>query len=270
MKTGRKMIQRAEASSAGKIIAVGLLVFIVTGCGGSKKQTRTRVPAAPTITAESRSGRSAPESRGRERTSERGEESSAANPELQIYEHAKPIYVETGVASWYGPPYHNRKAANGEVFDMHQLTAAHKTLPLGSVIRVTNLNNGQAALMRVTDRGPFIGDRVLDLSMGAAKEIGVYRSGLAKVKIEVLDSPKPLDAGGRWCVQIGAFTDSDEASKLKSKLMRKYKTAKVIQFTGPTGDWVRIRPINDDRSRAFEVARETKVNEGGVFLVRLD
>ena len=88
--------------------------------------------------------------------------------------------------------------------------------------------------------------------------------------IEVLDAPKPLDRGGRWCVQIGAFSDSDEAARLKSKLIRKYKTAKVIQFAGPTGDWVRIRPLDDDRSRAFEVARDTKVNEGGVFLVRLD
>lgn len=253
--------------SAWKMIAIGLVAVAVTGCGG-KKQTRVRVPAAPTVTAEAQRGTAGPrtsESRGRS-----SEEESVANPELQVYGHAKPIYVEIGTASWYGPPYHNRKAANGEVFDMHQLTAAHKTLPLGSVVRVTNLSNGKAALMRITDRGPFIGDRVLDLSLGAAKEIGVYRTGLAQVKIEVLDAPKPLDRGGRWCVQIGAFTDSDEAARLKSKLMRKYKTAKVIQFAGPTGDWVRLRPQYDDRARAFEVARDTKVNEGGVFLVRLD
>ncbi len=264
---------RARAKAAAKLVATGWLVFAVvvaaTGCG-SKKQARVRVPSAPAA-----SPRTAPETR----TATRGREpqrevdrdgEGVANPELQSYAKVKPIYVETGVASWYGPPYHNRKAANGQVFDMHQLTAAHKTLPLNSVVRVTNLSNGKAALMRITDRGPFIGDRVLDLSLGAAKEIGVYRSGLAKVKIEVLDSPKPLDRGGRWCVQIGAFTDSDEATKLKSKLIRKYKTAKVIQFTGPTGDWVRLRPLADDREKAFEVARETKVNEGGVFLVRLD
>lgn len=252
---------------SGKFLLIVALLFTVTGCG--KKQARVRVPAAPTVTAESRSSRPDSNPRRSERQRE-DDEVSVANPELQVYGRAKPIYVETGIASWYGPPYHNRKAANGEVFDMHQLTAAHKTLPINSVIRVTNLSNGKAALMRVTDRGPFIGDRVLDLSLGAAKEIGVYRSGLAKVKIEVLDAPKPLDRGGRWCVQIGAFTDSDEAAKLKSKLMRKYKTAKVIQFAGPTGDWVRIRPPADDRAKAFEVARDTRVNEGGVFLVRLD
>lgn len=260
-------------AAAVRLVAIALLIITVSGCG-EKKQTRVRVPAAPTITADSRSssrtsiGRSSSSSDSPNDRS--GDEESVANPELQIYGHAKPIYVETGVASWYGPPYHNRKAANGEPFDMNQLTAAHKTLPLGSVVRVTNLANGKAALMRITDRGPFVGDRVLDLSLGAAKEIGVYRTGLANVKIEVLDAPKPLDRGGRWCVQIGAFTDSDEASKLKSKLMRKYKSAKVIQFSGPTGDWVRIRPLYDDRERAYEVARDTHVNEGGVFLVRLD
>lgn len=267
-----------RTSPAGRIvvgIVAGVTIFAVTGCGG-KKQSKVRVPAAPTTT-EARTTRVPAESRRPEtRTMEartvetpRGEV-ALASPELESYAKVKPIYVETGIASWYGPPYHNRKAANGQVFDMHQLTAAHKTLPMNSVIRVTNLSNGKAALMRITDRGPFIGDRVLDLSMGAAKEIGVYRSGLAQVKIEVLDAPKPLDRGGRWCVQIGAFTDRDEASKLKSKLMRKYSTAKVIQFTGPTGDWVRLRPVADDREKAFEVARNTKVDEGGVFLVRLD
>ena len=261
------IIRHDKTAVAGKLIAVGLLIFTVTGCG-SKKPARARVPSAPSVAADARSSRSSDaETRRRDRAED---EVLEANPELQVYGRAKPIYVETGVASWYGPPYHNRKAANGEVFDMHALTAAHKTLPLGSVVRVTNLGNGKAALMRITDRGPFVGDRVLDLSLGAAKEIGVYRTGLANVKIEVLDAPKPLDRGGRWCVQIGAFADSDEAARLKSRLMRKYKTAKVIQFAGPTGDWVRIRPWDDDRSRAFEVARDTKVNEAGVFLVRLD
>lgn len=264
-------IERGTAGRAAFTIAITLVMAMVTiGCG-SKKQTRVWTPSAPTASSRTSSEPRGGEVRGREpqREVERGGD-GVANRELQIYANAKPIYVETGIASWYGPPYHNRKGANGQVFDMHQLTAAHKTLPMNSVIRVTNLTNGKAALMRITDRGPFIGDRVLDLSLGAAKEIGVYRSGLAKVKIEVLDSPKPLDRGGRWCVQIGAFSDSDEAAKLKSKLMRKYATAKVIQFAGPTGDWVRLRPLADDREKAFEVARNTKVNEGGVFLVRLD
>ena len=153
---------------------------------------------------------------------------------------------------------------------MNQPTLAHKTLPMNSLVRVTNLDNGKSALLRVNDRGPFVGDRIADLSLGAAKELGVYRAGLAHVKLEVLEAPAPIEHGGRWCVQIGAFSESSEAERLKSRLTRKYHTAKVILFAGPTGDWVRIRPLNDDRQRAFDVAKEIKVNEGGVFLVRLD
>ena len=185
-------------------------------------------------------------------------------------ENAHALYVETGIASWYGPPYNHHKAATGEVFDMNQLTAAHKTLPLNSIVRVTNLKTGKSVVVRINDRGPFVGDRILDLSMGAAKAIDVYRAGLATVKIELLETPAPLDTGGRWGVQIGAFTDYDEAARLKEKLIRKYQAAKVIQFTGPTGEWVRIRPPQDDRKKAFEMARDVRSSEGGVFLVRLD
>jgi len=78
-----------------------------------------------------------------------------------------------------------------------------------------------------------VGDRLIDLSMGAAKELGVYRMGLAKVRIDVLETPAPIERGGRWCVQIGAFTDEDQAIKLKEKLSRKYRSAKVIEFKGP-------------------------------------
>ena len=184
--------------------------------------------------------------------------------------NGKVLYTETGLASWYGPPYHNRRTASGEVYDMNQPTAAHKTLPLNSVVRVTNLANRKSIVVRITDRGPFIGDRILDLSLAAAKQIDLWRAGVAQVKVEVLSAPAALDRGGRWAVQIGAFSDEDDASKLKERLSRNYKTAKVIQFHGPTGEWVRLRPANDDRSRAFEVARDTRVKEGGVFLVRLD
>jgi len=174
------------------------------------------------------------------------------------------------MASWYGPPYHNRKGANGEIFDMNAMTAAHRTLPLNSIVRVTNLGNGYSVIVRVTDRGPFYESRILDLSMAAAKKIGTYATGLSKVKVEVLETPAPIDTGGRWAVQIGAFKDSDEAHQLKLQLQQKYATANIIQFHGPTGDWVRVRPLNDERAKAFAVARATTSSDGGVFLVRLD
>ena len=180
------------------------------------------------------------------------------------------IYSEVGMASWYGPPYDKRRGANGEIFDKDALTAAHRTLPMNSLIRVTNLATGQAAILRVTDRGPFVPDRALDLSLASAKAIGVWRPGVAQVRIEVFAAPSPIDYGGRWCVQIGAFKSEKGAVKLRDQLTRKYHTANVIEFTGPTGHWVRIRPLADDKGRAVEIARQLEPSEGQAYLVRLD
>jgi rare lipoprotein A len=182
----------------------------------------------------------------------------------------KPIYVETGLASWYGPPYHNHRGSNGEIYDQNGMTAAHRTLPMNSVVRVTNVETNRSVVVRITDRGPFIEDRIVDLSLAAAKAVDVWRPGTAQVKLEVLSAPAPIAEGGRWCVQIGAFQSEHEARKLKEKLQNRYETANVIQFTGPTGEWVRLRPQNDDKRQAQEVASKTRVKEGGVFLVRLD
>ena len=182
----------------------------------------------------------------------------------------KPIYVETGLASWYGPPYHNHRGSNGEIYDQNALTAAHRTLPMNSVVRVTNPATGHSVVVRITDRGPFIEDRIVDLSLAAAKAVDVWRPGTAEVKLEVLSAPAPIAEGGRWCVQIGAFQSEHEARKLREKLQDRYAGANVIQFTGPTGEWVRLRPQDDDKRQAQEVASKTHVKEGGVFLVRLD
>ena len=180
------------------------------------------------------------------------------------------IYSEEGMASWYGPPYDKRRGANGEVFNKDALTAAHRTLPMNSLIRVTNLSTGQSAILRITDRGPFVHDRMLDLSLASAKAIGVWRPGVARVRVEVFAAPSPLDQGGRWCVQVGAFKDEKGAFKLRDQLMRKYRTANVIEFTGPTGHWVRIRPLGDDKGRAVEIAHGLEPSEGEAYLVRLD
>jgi rare lipoprotein A len=175
------------------------------------------------------------------------------------------------MASWYGPPYHNRKASNGEVFDMNAMTAASLTLPLGAIVRVTNVKTGDSALVRINDRGPFVEGRILDLSMAAAKKIDLWRAGVAQIKLEVLKTPSPLETGGRWCVQIGSLQDEDSAAALQEHLQRRYRTAKVIKFLSPVGVWwVRVRVADDDRSRAEELARETQPTEGTVFLVRLD
>ncbi len=179
---------------------------------------------------------------------------------------------ELGLASWYGPPYHNRKGADGTVYDENAMTAAHKTLPLGSTVRVTNLSNGASAVVRITDRGPFVGERIIDLSLAAAKITGVYQVGVAKVKVEAyVPPPKPgADPGGRWCVQVGPFLSAEDALVLKADLTRRYMTAKVTEFAGPTGYWVRINPKVPDKASAGQIAATIHVPDAETFVVRTD
>jgi rare lipoprotein A len=182
----------------------------------------------------------------------------------------KPIYTEEGLATWYTAPYKGRRAANGQVFDDRALTAAHRTLPMGSLVVVTNLKTGQACAMRITDRGPFVEQRILDLSIASAKATGVYRAGLARVRLEVYQTPRPIETGGRWCVQIGAFHDEGKAKKLKAQLLRKYPGSTVIEFPGQDSYWVRIRPAGDNRDQAEQIAGRVHPAEGAAFLTRLD
>ena len=168
----------------------------------------------------------------------------------------KPVSTEVGLASWYGPPYAGRKGADGTVYDQNAMTAAHLTLPMGTMVRVTNLTNNESAMVKITDRGPFVRGRIIDLSLAAAKATGVYRAGVAKVRVEAFAAPARVNAypGGRWCVQIGAFARESDAVKLKQDLLRRYTTAKVIEFPGPTGYWVRVNPKFPDKRNATEVA----------------
>ena len=182
----------------------------------------------------------------------------------------RPIYSEEGSATWYTAPYKGRKAANGQVFSDEALTAAHRTLPMGSLIVVTNLRTRQASSMRISDRGPFVPNKIIDLTIASAKSIGIYRSGTDRVRIDVYETPKPMDVGGRWCVQIGPFLSENKAIKFKEKLLDEYAGSKVIEFAGERSYWVRIRPQGDDREQAEEMTRRLRPDEGTAYLTRLD
>jgi rare lipoprotein A len=182
----------------------------------------------------------------------------------------RPIYSEEGSASWYTAPYKGRKSANGQVFSDEALTAAHRTLPMGSLIVVTNLRTRQASAMRISDRGPFVPDKMIDLTIASAKSIGIYRSGTDRVRVDVYQTPKPMDVGGRWCVQIGPFLSESKAIKFKEKLLSEYPGSKVIEFPGERSYWVRIRPQGDDREQAEEMSRKLEPEEGVAYLTRLD
>ncbi len=189
--------------------------------------------------------------------------------DLAYVESHRPIYSEEGYATWYTAA-RGRHTANGDLFNDNAMTAAHRTLPFGTLVKVTNLKTGQAAILRITDRGPFVEGRILDLTRAAAKAIGNYREGLSHVRVDVYETPKPIATGGRWCVQIGAFKDEDAALELKSQLIRKYPDAKVIEFPGEASYWVRIRPADGNREVAEHIAARLRPVEGTAFLTRLD
>jgi rare lipoprotein A len=262
-----------------RILGAALVAVLLSACGG-KKQARVNPPPPPPLAAPPATSAPAAPSYSTPTRAEVTPQSSADKKqekadeiarELSVPEGTKPLAVETGNASWYGAPYHNRRSSNGEIYDMNQLTAAHRTLPLGSTVRVTNLKTGHSTVVRITDRGPFVEGRIVDLSLAAAKQADIWQAGVAKVRLEVLRTPVAFDHGGRWAVQIGSFAAEDGARTLANRLFRRYKTAKVLSFGSPAGDWwVRVRVLQDDRKRAEEVVRDTQTSEGKIFLVRLD
>ena len=180
------------------------------------------------------------------------------------------MFVEEGTASWYGIPFHGRRAANGEIFDMNSLVAAHRTLPFGSVLRVTNLNNGREVQVRVIDRGPFVGDRILDLARAAAVSLDMIGTGTAPVRIELLSGPNP--EAGDFTVQIGAFSDRSNAENLRDRLLPRYQPIFVQEYDTPNGHFYRVRVGRvQSPDAAQQLAQQLKLNDGfQTFVMRLD
>jgi rare lipoprotein A len=148
-------------------------------------------------------------------------------------------YTEEGNASWYGVPFHGRRASNGEVYDMYKLTAAHRTLPFETTVRVTNLNNGKSTVVRITDRGPFVDNRIIDLSLAAAREIDSVGAGIVPVRVEVLGGVDPTS--GFFTVQVGAFRERANAERLRDRLNLSYTPIFIQQYDSPDGLLYRVR-----------------------------
>src|SRR5574337_1084774 len=125
---------------------------------------------------------------------------------------------ERGLASWYGHPYHGRRTSSGEVYDMYQLTAAHREIPLGSWVEVINLSNGRSLTVRINDRGPFVDGRIIDLSYASARLLGVTGPGVAPVRVRLAHAPQSGLNPGRYSVQVGSFTAEVNALALKAAL----------------------------------------------------
>ena len=180
-------------------------------------------------------------------------------------------YVEEGNASWYGVPFHGRRASNGEIYDMYKLTAAHRTLPFETMVRVTNLSNGKSTVVRITDRGPFVENRIIDLSLAAAREIESVGPGVVPVRVEVL-SPGVDPTMGFFTVQVGAFRDPANAQRLRDRLSASYSPIFIQQYDSPDGLYYRVRVgkvSGEDAARQF--GEQLRGREGFTpFVVRLD
>lgn len=149
--------------------------------------------------------------------------------------------VQRGLASWYGADFHGRLTSNKEIYNMHAMTAAHKTLPFGTYVRVKNLNNGRTAVVRINDRGPFVRGRIIDLSYAAAKKLGIAKTGVAPVEIRVLKKYSPRKSSQKIFVQIGAFTSKKNAKDIKRKLSRKFSNVMISKLKTPSQTYYRVR-----------------------------
>jgi rare lipoprotein A len=190
-------------------------------------------------------------------------------------------FVQEGVASWYGADFHGKRTSNGETYDMYALTAAHKTLPLGVYVKARNKRNNREVVVRINDRGPFVQERIIDLSYTAARQVGITDTGTAPVRIEALGyrgdpggtayrPPASYDAGS-YGIQVAAFTDSANARRMAEQMRRRYGSSSIQEaqvkgtlfFRVRVGQYLSLRKAEEARS-GFE--RE----HPGCFVVALD
>jgi rare lipoprotein A len=253
------------------VFANFLFSLALVGCAAHKPISGTATPPPPASQA------SSPDNTN---TSANSSSNAGASqpPAAAAPKRGKPAanpapegYVEEGNASWYGIPFNGRRASNGEIYDMYKLTAAHRTLPFETMVRVTNLNNGKSAVVRITDRGPFVEGRIIDLSLAAAREIESVGPGVVPVRVEVI-TPGVDVTGGFFTVQVGAFRDQGNAQRLRERLNASYSPIFIQQYDSPDGLFYRVRVgkvAGEDAARQF--GEQLRAREGFTpFVVRLD
>jgi rare lipoprotein A len=201
-------------SSAPLIIVLSLFLFIACGPRHVVIDRRTPPPEKKEATKE----RSVPEAK---------------------IEKMESKGVQYGVASWYGGEFHGRSTSSGEVYDMYQLTCAHNTLPLGTVVMVTNLENGRSLELKVNDRGPFVKERIIDVSYAGAQMLGMWEKGTAPVKVEVVSLA--IEPVLRFTLQVGSFTDEPNAQKLAEQLRKNFENVYVATVETLTQKYHRVR-----------------------------
>lgn len=190
-------------------------------------------------------------------------------------------YNVQGIASWYGTKFHGRRTSNGEIYDMHAMTAAHKTLPMNTMLLVRNMTNGKKTIVRVNDRGPFIRGRIVDLSYKAAKDIGLVKNGTAPVQVVALAKSKKNKNGrpgnllykdlttGEFYVQIGAFVERINAVALQKRFTEAGHTTVIQKYFGPDSILYRVQVYAGKKIHLAERAEEALLTHGyrGAFII---
>jgi rare lipoprotein A len=254
------------------LCALCVLCFNSSGCASRKPLADRRhpPPSQPTETPAKTADRA-------KRSTDVPETPATSPSAVPVPKRSKPApapapagYTEDGNASWYGAPFHGRHASNGEIYDMYKFTAAHRTLPFETMVRVTNLNNGKSTVVRITDRGPFVDNRIIDLSFAAAQEVDSVGPGVVPVRVEVLGGVDPT--AGFFTVQIGAFRDRANAERLRDRLSPAYLPIFIQQYDSPDGIFYRVRVgriSGEDAARQF--GERLHDREGFTpFVTRLD
>jgi rare lipoprotein A len=250
---------RAQHHRASAVFVFFLPLIILGGCAHhhvtNQPPAQTPYPAAPTSQPRVAPGASRP---------------SSAPPAIERQPAIPGEYVEEGVASWYGVPFNGRRTSNGEIYDMHEFTAAHRTLPFGAVVRVTNLRNGKQTQVRINDRGPFVADRVIDLSLSAAQAIEMVGTGTSQVRLEVIAGPNPV--AGVFAVQIGAFVKQENAQRLKAEMEARSLPVTIVNFDSANGLLYRVRVgrLATEEAANQLAAQLHSTDQFTTFVVRLD
>jgi rare lipoprotein A len=179
--------------------------------------------------------------------------------------------AERGLASWYGRPYHGRAAADGEIYDMETMVAAHRTLPFQTRVRVRNLSNDKTVDVRIIDRGPFIEGRVIDLSHAAAKAIDLIGPGVGQVEVTILGTPEIPEAA-LFAVQVGAFREKANADRAEQNMQAAYGAAKAVLRVGNPPVWRILagRETSEEAAEALAQRVRSEQHEPQAFVVRLD
>lgn len=179
--------------------------------------------------------------------------------------------MQTGIASWYGPGFHGQATASGVIYNQNELTAAHQTLPMGTRVMVTNLNNGRIVEVLVNDRGPFAKGRIIDLSHSAAQSIDMIGPGTAPVRIEVIEAPyriQSIRASLDYTLQLGSFSQLGNAQQFRDRLQRSFSDIAIVPLQSGKGAYYRVQlGTFSDRAAAEEQARQLAQNGYSVVIM---